>query len=212
MLAPAMARATDRTTESILKKLGNIEGFLWLSASYGKLQRVHGSRYKHFVVKVFVLNNFCRQRPLTIYTIIMNTSAFNLAWPKYIIAGLHLGRGVRRGAKVWVKILWGGGGGGGCSKVCKRRMTCPPTWRLRQSYINIIFCSASCLLYTPESNCLHLTSLHKHTSSFWKSFVLHTQQWSIVPYHQLQRGKALLGGGGGGTPPPPIKPFIGRIT
>ena len=103
-------RQEHQPTESILKKLGIIEGFLWLSASYGKLQRVHGSRYKHFVVKVFVLNNFCRQRPLTIYIIIMNTSAFNLAWPKYIIAGLHLGRGVRRGAKVWVKILWGGGG------------------------------------------------------------------------------------------------------
>ena len=27
-----------------------------------------------------MLNNFCRQQPLTIYIIIMNTRAFNLAW------------------------------------------------------------------------------------------------------------------------------------
>ena len=67
-------------------------------------------------------------------------------------------------------------GGGGCSKVCERRMTCPPCMEAAPK-LNIIFFSASCLLYTPESHSLHLTSLHKHTSSFWKSFVLHTQQW-----------------------------------
>ena len=72
----------------------------------------------------------------------------------YLSAGLHLERGVGGGggvAKVWVKILWGGGGGGegGCSKVCERRMTCPPCMEAAPK-LNIIFYSRKPLNFKYE--------------------------------------------------------------
>ena len=77
--------------------------------------------------------------------------------------------------------------------------------------LNIIFCSASCLLNTPESHCLHLTSLHKHISSFWKSLILFCilssgQLYHIIHYIKSQEGQSSARGGGGGgeCPPPPL--------
>ena len=81
--------------------------------------------------------------------------------------------------------------------------------------LNIIFCSASCLLYTPESHSFHLTSLHNTqalSGNHLFCILSSGELYHIIHYTKSQGGQSSAQGGRMPplAPPPPLNEALTR--